>query len=63
MMRMLFAASHPFLSRSLTMTPLRKRMLEDMRIRNLSVNTQLSYQQQISAFAGARLAATPDRGT
>jgi site-specific recombinase XerD len=33
------------------MTPLRKRMLEDMRIRNLSVNTQLSYQQQISAFA------------
>jgi len=45
------------------MTPLRKRMLEDMRIRNLSVNTQLSYQQQISAFAGARLAATPDRGT
>ena len=33
------------------MTPLRKRMLEDMRIRNLSVNTQLSYQQQIAAFA------------
>jgi integrase/recombinase XerD len=33
------------------MTPLRKRMLDDMRIRNLSVNTQLSYQQQISAFA------------
>jgi hypothetical protein len=34
MMRMLFAASHPFLLRSVTMTPLRKRMLEDMRIRN-----------------------------
>jgi len=33
------------------MTPLRKRMLEDMRIRNLSLNTQLSYQQQVCAFA------------
>ena len=33
------------------MTPLRKRMLEDMRIRNLSVHTQLSYLQQVSSFA------------
>jgi integrase/recombinase XerD len=51
MMRVLFAASHPLLSRSITMTPLRKRMFEDMRIRNLSVNTQLCYQQQVSSFA------------
>jgi len=33
------------------MTPLRQRMLEDMGIRNLAHNTQLSYLQQISAYA------------
>jgi integrase/recombinase XerD len=33
------------------MTPLRRRMLEDMEIRNLSHNTQLSYLQQVSSFA------------
>jgi site-specific recombinase XerD len=33
------------------MTPLRQRMLEDMGIRNLSRNTQLSYLQQVGAFA------------
>lgn len=33
------------------MTPLRQRMLEDMGIRNLAENTQLSYLQQVSAFA------------
>ena len=33
------------------MTPLRRRMLEDMGIRNLAENTQLSYLQQVSAFA------------
>lgn len=33
------------------MTPLRQRMLEDMSVRNLAENTQLSYQQQISAYA------------
>jgi integrase/recombinase XerD len=33
------------------MTPLRQRMLEDMGIRNLAKNTQLSYLQQVSAFA------------
>ena len=33
------------------MTPLRQRMLQDMSIRNLAVNTQLAYVQQISAFA------------
>ena len=33
------------------MTSLRQRMLEDMEIRNLSPNTQLSYLQQVSNFA------------
>jgi integrase/recombinase XerD len=33
------------------MTPLRQRMLEDMGIRNFAENTQLSYVQQVSAFA------------
>jgi len=33
------------------MTPLRQRMAEDMRVRNLAVNTQLSYVQQVSLFA------------
>ena len=33
------------------MTPLRQRMLEDMGIRNFAENTQLSYLQQISAYA------------
>ena len=34
------------------MTPLRRRMLEDMGIRNLAENTQLSYLQQVSLYAG-----------
>ena len=33
------------------MTPLRQRMLEDMGIRNLAENTQLSYVQQVACFA------------
>ena len=33
------------------MTYLRKRMSEDMQVRNLSPNTQLSYVQQVSLFA------------
>lgn len=33
------------------MTPLRRRMLEDMKIRNLTQNTQLSYLQQVTSFA------------
>jgi integrase/recombinase XerD len=45
------AATHPFRIRSFVMTPLRQRMLEDMRIRNLAENTQRSYVQQVSAFA------------
>jgi hypothetical protein len=33
------------------MTILRQRMSEDMQVRNLSPNTQLSYLQQVSLFA------------
>jgi integrase/recombinase XerD len=33
------------------MTILRQRMTEDMQLRNLSANTQLSYLQQVSLFA------------
>src|SRR5260370_5269171 len=33
------------------MTSLRRRMLEDMQIRNLTVNTQQAYVQQVSLFA------------
>lgn len=36
---------------SSAMTPLRQRMVEDMRIRNLAANTQRAYLQQVSAFA------------
>lgn len=40
----------PFAKESL-MTPLRQRMTEDMRVRNLALNTQTSYVQQVSLFA------------
>ena len=33
------------------MTPLRRRMTEDMQVRNLALNTQTSYLQQVSLFA------------
>src|SRR6516225_5274150 len=33
------------------MTPLRRRMIEDMRIRNLSPHTQKAYVEQVSRFA------------
>src|SRR6202790_3423655 len=33
------------------MTSLRQRMTEDMQVRNLALNTQTSYLQQISLFA------------
>ena len=33
------------------MTPLRRRMTEDMQVRNLSLHTQASYVQQVSLFA------------
>src|SRR5215471_10416853 len=42
----------PFVSqRSLVMTPLRLRMIEDMRIRNLSQRTQTTYVEQVARFA------------
>src|SRR5205085_2103581 len=31
--------------------PLRQRMTEDMQVRNLALNTQMSYLQQVSLFA------------
>ena len=33
------------------MTSLRRRMTEDMQVRNLALNTQMSYLQQVSLFA------------
>src|SRR5258708_36371035 len=39
------------LAKELLMTILRQRMSEDMQVRNLSPNTQLSYLQQVSLFA------------
>ena len=33
------------------MTPLRRRMTEDMQVRNLSLHTQATYVQQVSLFA------------
>ena len=33
------------------MTPLRRRMLEDMQVRNLSPHTQTSYVQHVARFA------------
>ena len=33
-------------------TPLRQRMIEDMKIRNLALNTQKSYVDQVARFAG-----------
>src|SRR5664279_3129598 len=50
-MDVLFAAPPSTPSRSIAMTPLRQRMLDDMSIRNFAENTQLSYVQQIGCFA------------
>jgi integrase/recombinase XerD len=33
------------------MTPLRRRMIEDMQIRNLALNTQETYVEQVERFA------------
>src|SRR5260370_21957768 len=45
------ACSEFYLTEELSMTSLRQRMTEDMQIRNLAVNTQESYVQQVSLFA------------
>ena len=43
---------HPFLNHQESiMTALRQRMIEDMRIRNLSPNTIDSYVRQVARFA------------
>jgi integrase/recombinase XerD len=39
------------LAKEFLMTALRQRMIEDMQVRNLSQNTQVSYLQQVSLFA------------
>src|SRR3984893_5738887 len=41
----------PISQRSFPMTPLRRRMTEDMQVRNFSPHTQNSYVQQVSLFA------------
>src|SRR5215468_10371820 len=46
----LFAAE-PTCAKGLSMTPLRRRMTEDMQVRNFSPHTQNSYVQQVSLFA------------
>src|SRR4051812_34221365 len=38
--------------RSLSMSPLRRRMIDDMQIRNLTPNTQRVYVEQVARFAG-----------
>src|SRR6202171_4944849 len=49
-MEKLFAAKL-FFAKELPMTSLRRRMTEDMQVRNLSLQTQTSYVQQVSLFA------------
>jgi integrase/recombinase XerD len=43
--------SKPDFAKELFMTSLRLRMIEDMQVRNLALNTQTSYVQQVSLFA------------
>src|ERR1700680_7828 len=43
-------AANPF-AKELLMTSLRQRMTEDMQVRNLALNTQTCYVQQVSLFA------------
>jgi site-specific recombinase XerD len=47
----LLLAATSVLQRSFSMTSLRQRMTEDMQVRNLALNTQTSYVQQVSLFA------------
>jgi hypothetical protein len=50
-MEPLLTAATFHLAKELSMTSLRQRLIEDMQIRNLAVNTQESYIQQVSLFA------------
>src|ERR1700733_11496146 len=45
------ACSTIHFAKELSMTSLRQRMTEDMQVRNLALNTQMSYVQQVSLFA------------
>jgi site-specific recombinase XerD len=47
----LLAATFRVAKENLMITPLRQRMTEDMQVRNLALNTQTSYLQQVSLFA------------
>jgi hypothetical protein len=47
----MLSATQTHLARSFPMTPLRRRMAEDMQVRNFSPHTQNSYVQQVSLFA------------
>src|SRR5277367_32450 len=44
-------AAHSISQKGALMTDLRQRVTEDMQVRNLALNTQMSYVQQISLFA------------
>jgi len=44
-------AAHSISHKEIVMTSLRQRMTEDMQVRNLALNTQISYLQQVSLFA------------
>src|ERR1700688_3476688 len=47
----MLSATQTHLAKELSMTPLRRRMTEDMQVRNFSPHTQNSYVQQVSLFA------------
>src|SRR6266581_4583626 len=49
-MVVVFVAPKPN-SKEHTVNPLRQRMIEDMQVRHLAPKTQLSYVQQVAAFA------------
>src|SRR5260370_12672139 len=46
-----FTPSIPSCKKEVSMTPLRKRMTEDIQVRNLSPHTLSSYVQQVALFA------------
>src|SRR5437870_10559170 len=50
-MEQLLTAANPILAKELFMTFLRRRLIEEMQIRNLAVNTQETYILQVSLFA------------